>query len=205
MKILGRKTSINVRKVLWLAAELGLDYEHEVWGRPDRDPNVAEFLALNPNAFVPVLIDGDFVLWESHAIMRYLVEREGRGPVPADIEARALMNQWLDWQGSDLSPSATYAVMARVRKIAGWDDPERIKQSLAGWTRHMNILENTLADGRPFIIGDGFTLADISIGLQVYRWTMIDGDVPEMPNSLAYLGRLLQRPAAAPWMMPATP
>ena len=205
MKVLGRVTSINVRKVLWLADELGLDYEPEVWGKPDRDPNVPEFLALNPNGLVPVLIDGDFVLWESHAIMHYLVEREGRGPVPNDLKERAIMNQWLDWQVSDLAPSATYTVMALVRKVPGFDDDHRIAQSLSGWTRHMRILDARLADGREHLLGDTFTLADISVGLQVFRWTMVDGEVPDMPNALTYLDRLMLRPAAAKYMTTATP
>jgi glutathione S-transferase len=71
-KILGRVTSINVRKVLWAAAELGIDLEREDWGRPVRDPQVPEFLALNPNGLVPVLIEDGFVLWDSTAILRYL-------------------------------------------------------------------------------------------------------------------------------------
>src|SRR5688500_7971338 len=78
LRVLGRATSINVRKVLWALEELGLAYEREDWGMPVRDPNVPEFLALNPNGQVPVLVEGDFVLWESNAILTYLAEREGR-------------------------------------------------------------------------------------------------------------------------------
>ena len=69
LRILGRVTSINARKVLWAADEMGIAYEHEIWGKPDRDPNVADFLALNPNGQVPVIIDDGFVLWESSAIL----------------------------------------------------------------------------------------------------------------------------------------
>ena len=64
MKVLGRITSINVRKVLWALDELGLPYEREDWGLPLRDPKVPEYLALNPNGQIPVLIDGDFSMWE---------------------------------------------------------------------------------------------------------------------------------------------
>ena len=76
LKVLGRVTSINVRKVLWLADELGLTCEREDWGLPIRDPKVPEFLALNPNGQVPVLIEDGFVLWESSAITRYLAGRQ---------------------------------------------------------------------------------------------------------------------------------
>jgi len=97
LRVLGRTTSINVRKVLWAAGEMGLAYEQEVWGNPDRDPNVPEFLALNPNAQVPVLVDDGFVLWESNAIMRYLAEKTGSDLLPADRRERALVDQWLTW------------------------------------------------------------------------------------------------------------
>ena len=77
LKVLGRITSINVRKVLWAADEMGLGYAREDWGKPIRDPNVPEFLALNPNGQVPVVIDDGFVLWESGAVLRYLAEKAG--------------------------------------------------------------------------------------------------------------------------------
>ena len=88
LKILGRMTSINVRKVLWGADELGLSYDREDWGMPIRDPKVPEFLALNPNGQVPVLLDDGFVLWESNAILSYLADKDGRGTLlPADPAA----------------------------------------------------------------------------------------------------------------------
>ena len=94
LKILGRVTSINVRKALWVLDELGVAYEREDWGLPLRDPKVPEFLAFNPNAQVPVLIDGDFVLWESIAIMSYLNEARGSGALmPDDAQTRALAMQ----------------------------------------------------------------------------------------------------------------
>ena len=80
LRILGRVTSSNVRKVLWTADLCGIDYEHEVWGQPHRDPKVREFLALNPNGTVPVIVDGPLVLWESNAIVRYLAESRGIDP-----------------------------------------------------------------------------------------------------------------------------
>ena len=78
LKLLGKPSSINVRKVLWLCAELPLEIEHEAWGSGFRPTQTPEFLALNPNALVPVIRDGEFVLWESNTICRYLAGREGR-------------------------------------------------------------------------------------------------------------------------------
>ena len=88
--ILGRSTSINVRKAMWSADELAIAYTQEIWGKPARDPKAPEFLALNPNGQVPVLRDGDFVLWESSAILRYLIDKYGPGDlVPKTVQARA--------------------------------------------------------------------------------------------------------------------
>ena len=81
--ILGRLTSINVRKVMWTCDLIGIGYEVEVWGMPHRDPKTPEFLALNPNALVPVIRDGDFVLWESNTICRYLAGKQTRLYVPS--------------------------------------------------------------------------------------------------------------------------
>jgi glutathione S-transferase len=115
LRILGRVTSINVRKVLWALDELGLAYGREDWGMPVRDPKVPEFLALNPNGQVPVLVENQFVLWESNAILIYLAEREGQ-LLPEQLELRALALQWLGWQAAELNPPWGYAVNALIRR-----------------------------------------------------------------------------------------
>src|SRR5690349_8534908 len=102
LKVLGRLTSINVRKVTWAADEMGLGFEREDWGLPIRDPNVPEFLALNPNAQVPVVIDDGFVLWESNAILRYLAGKQRADLYPTDAQQRAIVDQWMSWQATEL-------------------------------------------------------------------------------------------------------
>ena len=98
LKILGKSSSINVRKVLWLCAELDLAYNHEQWGAGFRSTQVPEFIALNPNATVPVIVDDGFVLWESNAICRYLASEHQRADLlPDEPQARALVEQWMDW------------------------------------------------------------------------------------------------------------
>lgn len=191
LKILGRVTSINVRKVLWLADEMGLAHDREDWGMPLRDPNVPEFLALNPNGQVPVLIEGDFVLWESTAIMAYLAATHGSTPLqPADPRAKALSDQWLGWQGADLSGVWGYAVMALARKVPGFTDEAKIAESLKRWTAKMEILESQLGKTGAFVTGNAMTLADIALGLSVHRWFSVDRDLPPMPYCAAYLARL---------------
>src|SRR3954463_7206684 len=145
LRILGRVTSINVRKVLWAADEMLLSYEREDWGKPVRDPNVPEFLALNPNAQVPVVIEDEFVLWESHAVLRYLAAKQKSGLWPVDLEERALVDQWMSWQSTELNPAWSYVGRARLRNDPPNPDPARIEASIAAWTKMMRILEAHLA------------------------------------------------------------
>ena len=201
--IMGRLTSINVRKVLWVADELGLDYRREDWGMPLRDPKVPAFLKLNPNGLVPVMVEGEFVLWESHAIMRYLAE--GSGLVPEDRRQRALMEQWLAWQQTELSASWLYAFLAYGRPTPGYDDTARIAESINRWSKVTGILEARLADGRSFVNGDGFSLADIALGLAVHRWMRTPFAKPVLPSVDAYYARLRARPASAPYLGDKTP
>ena len=206
LRILGRVTSINARKVLWTADELKLPYTRDDWGMPLRDPNVPEFLQLNPNGLVPVLIEGDFVLWESHPIMRYLAEGAGSVRlIPHDRRARAHMEQWLAWQQTEVGPSWSYAFLALGRPTPGYDDPAQIARSIDRWGKRMAILERHLADGRPYVNGDTFTLADIALGLAVHRWESTPFDKPAMPFVDAYGARLKERPAAMAYLGPKTP
>ena len=123
LRVLGRTSSINVRKVLWTCAELDLPFEHV-----ESDPAL---LARNPNAMVPVIQDGDFVLWESNAICRYLAGKQPRATLlPAEPEARALVEQWMDWQATELNTAWRYAFLALARKSAAHTDPAAIAASV---------------------------------------------------------------------------
>ena len=206
VRVLGRVTSINVRKVLWTLDELGVSYEREDWGLPLRDPKVPEFLALNPNGQVPVLIEDGFVLWESNAILVYLAEGDaGHRLLPEDGRARARVLQWLGWQATELNPTWGYALNALIRKVPGYDDPARIADSLARWGARMDILEAQLARGGPFVAGEQFSIADIALGLSVHRWMGVPADKKALPAVGVYYRRLLDRPAGARWMARDTP
>ncbi|WP_240230372.1 glutathione S-transferase family protein [Devosia lacusdianchii] len=204
LKVLGRVTSINVRKVLWALDELGLAYEREDWGLPLRDPKVPEFLALNPNGQVPVLVEGEFVLWESNAILIYLAEREGR-LLPAQLELRAVALQWLGWQASELNPPWGYAVNALIRKTPGYDDPTKVADSIARWSAKMDLLEAQLARTGAFVAGGEFTIADIAVALSVHRWMAIPAEKKAFAAVADYYERLMSREAGARWMGPETP
>jgi len=165
IRILGRISSINVRKVLWACDELGLSFEREDWGAGFRDVRDPEFLKLNPNGQVPVLIDGEVVLWESHTILRYLANRcKNELLYPSAPLARAHVDQWLDWQANDLNPAWIYAFNALVRRSADHDIPTAISRSITSWSRLMSVLDGHLSSN-PYVAGDAFSLADIAVGL----------------------------------------
>lgn len=204
--VLGRVTSINVRKVLWTADELGVPHQLEVWGKPHRDPDTPEFRGLNPNAQVPVLRDGDFVLWDSSAILRYLIDQYGPGDiVPGDPYTRARAEQWFAWQATDLNGAWNPAVSALVRKVPGDYDPEEVANSVQRWIEKMRIFETRMAETKAYAAGDAFSFADIPLGLSMHRWFGGDFKKPDLPHVQAYYGRVKARPAAQKHFDPATP
>lgn len=195
LEILGRANSINVRKVLWLCDELGLEWRREDWGIGFRSPSDPDFLRLNPNALVPVIRDGSFVLWESHAIIRYLARKhEADELLPRDIEKQAIVDQWMDWAATELNIAWRGVFLGLVRPTPGFDKPEQIEAATANWTKQMHILEGHLAASGGELAGAPFTLADIPIGLVVNRWFMSPIDRPDLPQVAAYYDRLSERP-----------
>lgn len=191
LRILGRLSSLNVRKAVWLCAELGISFDREDWGSGFRDPRAEDFLALNPNALVPVIVDGGFVLWESSAILRYLAAKFGGEALFGEgLEQRAIVDQWFSWQATDLNTAWTYAVQALVRKRADYDNPALLAQSISAWTSSMAILEGQLSRTGAFVAGEAFSLADIGMGLAVQRWLAPEFEKPDFPHVHAYYERL---------------
>lgn len=198
LKILGRTTSINVRKVLWTCAELDFAFEHV-----ETDDAM---LARNPNGIVPVIQDGDFVLWESNAICRYLAGKHPRNVLlPEDPRARAVVEQWMDWQATELNASWRYAFQALVRRSPDHTQAREIAASLSSWHRHMRMLDAQLAHGGQFITGEHFTLADVVIGLSTHRWLMSPIERPPLDSLLGYYQRLSVRPAFRAHVDPRVP
>lgn len=196
MKLLGRVSSINVRKVLWTAAQLGLDLDREDWGAGFRSPQEPGYLALNPNGLIPVLLDGDFALWESNTICRYLAAKAGdTSLLPAEPQGRARVEQWMDWQAGELNNSWRVAFMALVRGQPA--TPEAIAAGVKGWNHHMALLEAHLARGSAHVCGDAFTLADVVLGLSTQRWLNAPIDRVALPAVQAWMQRLASRPGFA--------
>ena len=187
LNIIGKSTSINVRKVLWTCAELGLPFEREDWEE--------RHAGLNPNRMVPVLVDGDFALWESNAICRYLcAQHAGHRLLPAGPQPRARVEQWMDWQATELNNAWRYAFMALVRLSPAHADPVLVANSIANWNRHMGMLDAQLGVTGAYAAGDDFTLADIVLGLSANRWLMTPMARPDYPHVVAWLERLGERP-----------
>jgi len=199
LKVLGRTSSINVRKVLWTLDELGLAYQREDWGAgfaPTDDP---AFLALNPNGLIPVLVDDRGPLWESNTICRYLAHRHGDGALlPADPRGRAGVEQWMDWQATELNGAWRYAFLALARETPGFDDPASIAASVAAWNGAMGILERQLATTGAYAAGERFSLADVVLGLSTHRWVATPIAHADLPAVRAYYDRLRERRAFPP-------
>ena len=187
LRILGKASSINVRKVLWTCEEIGLPYE-----RQDEGPE----LARNPNGLVPVIVDGDFVLWESNSIIRYLAGKwAAHALLPAEPRARAEIDRWIDWQASEFNSAWRYAFSAIVRRDPAFTDLLQIERSKQAWTSVLAILDGQLSGTGAYVAGATFTLADIPIGLSVNRWFMTPMERPDFPAVSAYYERLSNRPA----------
>ncbi len=196
LKILGRPNSFNVRKVLWLCDELGIPFEREDWGRGHRPASSPEFLALNPVAQVPVVLDDGLVLRESNAILRYLAAKHrAEALYPTDLAQRVMIEQWMDWVAYDLTHAMRGAFLGGQLREAPWDNPWFVAQGRQDFTGAMALLDAELAKAGPHLRG-GFTLADIPMGLVVNRWFCVQGfEKPAYPAVATYYETLSQRPA----------
>jgi glutathione S-transferase len=194
LTILGKASSINVRKVLWLCDEIGLAYEREDWGSGFRPTDEPAFRALNPHGLVPVLRDGDTVLWESNTILRYLAAKHARHDLlPADPAERATVEMWMDWQATEFNAAWSYAFQGLVRNNRACQDKAMLAQSIAGWTKQVAVLDQRLQQSR-HVARQDFTLADIPVGLSVNRWFMTPiPHRPEFAAVSAYYDRLNDR------------
>jgi glutathione S-transferase len=193
LRVLGKASSINVRKVLWTCAEIGIAYEREDWGSGFRDLDDSAFLALNPNALVPVIVDEAGPLTESNTICRYLAAKHGRADLlPAAPRARAEVERWMDWQATELNAAWRGAFMGLVRRQPV--DAAAIAASEAEWNARMRVLEARLAATRAFVAGDAFTLADIVLGLSANRWRMTPIAHAGLPAVEAWMARMQGRP-----------
>lgn len=196
LKIFGKSSSINVRKVLWTCAEIGIPFELTEFGSGTPNPvTTPEFMALNPNAMVPVIQHEGQTLWESNSICRYLAARYQRFDLlPQVAMARAQVEKWMDWQATELNNSWRYAFMATVRQSPAHRDPTALEHGVREWNRHMQILDQQLQKTEAYINGDDFSLADIVLGLSLNRWLSSPIAHADLPAVARYFDRLSERP-----------
>ena len=170
LKIWGRMSSINVKKVVWTAQELALDFQRTEAGGLFGVVRTPDYMALNPNSLVPVIEDGDYVLWESNVIVRYLCARHSPGELyPTDLHERFDAERWMDWQQTTLNPASRPGFWQLIRTPPEQRDPTLLAESNAAVEALMATLDAHLAQ-RHFMVGDRFTIADIPLACEVHRW-----------------------------------
>ena len=196
LKIWGRISSINVRKVVFAAQQLDLPFERIDAGSEFGVVRTPGYLAHNPNALVPLLQDGAMALWESNVIVRYLCAKHSPGQLyPRELPQRFDAERWMDWQQTTLNPAGRIAFIQWFRTPADRRDTALIAQSTAATEPLLALLDAHLAR-QPFMAGDRLTMADIPIACEVHRWQALPQDRPERPHLQRWYNTLLSRPAA---------
>ena len=170
LKIIGRKTSSNVQKVLWVCGELDLPFEREDLGGPFGGNDTPRYRALNPNGKVPTIVDQDFVLWESNSCTRYLSAKHGAGTLyPDNLKTRSNAERWMDWQISTVSPTLVPVFWGLIRTPLKERNAEEIEKARKKLSANLSILDTHLKNSK-YIGGENFTMGDIPIGITAYRW-----------------------------------
>jgi glutathione S-transferase len=195
LKIWGRPYSSNVIPVIWTAAELQLDFELELAGGSFGKLDTDEYESINPNRMIPAIQDGDFCLWESRAIVRYLCESYGMGSLcPTVPKQRAIADQWMEWSTSRAFPPVIWAFFATVRTEPERRDPAIISKHQNEAAAVFPILDRHLSQ-HAYVGGSEFSMADIPLGAVAYRYFNIDIERPPLPNMEAWYAKLCDRPA----------
>ena len=197
LKIWGRMSSINVKKVVWTAQELGLEFQRNEAGGQFGLVKTPEYLRLNPNALVPVMEDGDFVLWESNVIVRYLCAKHSPGQLyPNDLRERFEAERWMDWQQTTFSPASRPGFWQLIRTAPEQRNAQVLSDSNAAVEALLATLEAQL--GRhAFVAGDRFTMADVVLGCEAHRWFGLPQPRQSWPNVERWYQGLRARQASA--------
>ena len=198
LRLWGRLSSINVRKVVWAAQELGITLQRTDAGGQFGIVREARYLGLNPNGLVPLIEDEDMgvVLWESNPIVRYLCARHSPGNLyPEDLPTRFMAEQWMDWQQTTLNPAGRDAFVQWIRTAPAQRDEAQIAASVALTEPLMAMLDAHLAR-QPFMAGERFTMADNPVGCEIHRWWGLPQPRPARPHLDRWYNRVSTRPGA---------
>jgi glutathione S-transferase len=202
LTIWGRLNSHNVKKVVWLAQEIGLPFvRHDVGGTFGMDE---AYRRLNPNALIPTIEDDGLVLWESNAILRYLASRYGGEALwPADPKLRAIGDKWMDWQFS-FADAQRDLFFNLVRRAPGERDATAIARAAEASIGLMQRVEAALGE-QPWLSGDAFGIGDIPMGVYAHSFFSLIPARPPLPDTERWYARLRERSGyAASVMIPLT-
>jgi glutathione S-transferase len=181
-------------RALWMAMELGIDYEHDPVEIGDAGARTPEFLAINPNGRLPVIVDDGFVLFESLAITMYLAKKHAPGRLyPATIEEEARLWQWTSWALTEVDRGVNIGSLHAVRLPPEERDATRRDEALKVIAAPFRVLDAAVS-AQPYLLGDDFTVADLNVAAVISR--AIEMDLGAVPNLKAWLTRCLERPAA---------
>jgi len=181
-------------RALWIAIELGLDYQHLPIEIGEAGARAPEFLSLNPNGRLPFIVDDDFVLFESLAITLYLAKKHSYGKLyPATLEDEAKAWQWTMWALSEVDRGVNIWSLHAVRLPPAERDAARRDEALKVLAGPFKVLDAAVTP-QPYLIGNDFTVADLNVAAVISR--AIDMDLSVVPNLKAWLTRCLERPAA---------
>lgn len=182
-------------RVLWMLEELGLEYRHVPTHFAGGGTRTAEFLKLNPNGHIPVLVDGETVLWESMAINLYLARRYGAGTLwPATVEDEGRAFQWSFWVMTEVEAALLAALLHRRILPEAQRNAALAEESVAKLAAPFAVLDGALR-GRAHLLGEAFTVADLNVA-SVLSWTALAGlDLGRWPQLAAWFKRCVERPA----------
>jgi glutathione S-transferase len=205
LQIWGRANSVNVQKVLWCCRECDAPFTRIDAGMQYGRTQDPDYLAMNPNGRIPTLVDGDFVLWESNAIMRYIALTHADTSstlYPAAPQPRARIERWLDWTLSTLQPVERPLFWGLVRTPPAERDMGAMQQAADAAAVQWRIVENQLATS-DYMEGDGFSLADVAIGAYARRWLGVEGVTrPALPHLERWFALVSARPAFQEFVAP---
>jgi glutathione S-transferase len=181
-------------RALWMAMELGIPYEHDPVEIGDAGARTPEFLAINPNGRLPVIVDDGFVLFESLAITLYLAKKHSPGRLyPGTIEGEARAWQWSLWAVTEVDRGVNIWSLHAVRLPPGERDAGKRDEALKVLVAPFKVLDAAVA-AQPYLLGPDFTVADLNVAAVISR--AIEMDLSAVPNLKTWLSRCLERPAA---------
>ena len=188
----------RAHRVVWMLKECGLHFEHIQTNFFDGSTHKPEFLAINPNGRVPVLVDDRFTLFESLAINLYLAKKYATDLAPADDQEDALATQWSFWVMSEIEKPLLFASANRALFAQGSRDEEQAAMAIGKLDRPFKVLDAHLAD-RAYVLGDRFTVADLNIATVMDLAPQCGISLNAWPRVNQWHQRCLERPAAADW------